>query len=181
MVYRLLLCLVMVVSAVSANAAEPNRKGAYIGIGAGASVYEDDGAFGYFDDEDRSLNVFAGYKFLPWFAVEVRRNDFGSFALFGDDLDVTATAIHAVGIIPFGNSGWEMFGHLGYGTIDQQITGSRSFDESVVGGGIGGRFHVTRNIALSISTDVYVWEDESFSGTYDTSVGATQFSVSVTF
>ena len=168
-----------------ANAAEPPPNGPYFGGGVGASTYDDDGAFlGLsFDDSDSSLQLFGGYKFFKHFAVEGRYQDFGTFTLTGFNrvnFDVTALSAHAVGIVPFGTSGWELFGHLGIGVISQD---AESFDDDVsaAAGGIGVRWYPTRNFSLSAQTDVLVWEDDSIGPTLDISVGATQIAVQYIF
>jgi hypothetical protein len=169
----------------AAYAAEPPEKGAYIGAGAGSSTYDDDGAFiGLsFDDTDTSLMLFGGYKFLKHLAVEGRYQTYGSFTVSDVntvDLDVAALSVHAVGIVPFGTSGWELFGHLGLGIVSQDV-GSFSDDVTAVGGGLGVRWYVAPNFALSAQTDVFVWEDDSLGSTLDVSAGATQLTVQYVF
>ncbi len=169
----------------AAYAAEPPANGPYFGGGVGASVYDDDGAFiGLsFDDTDTSLQLFGGYKFFKHFAVEARYQDFGSFTLSDIqtvNIDVSALSVHAVGIIPFGTSGWEMFGQLGFGTVSQDAAGFDD-DAGAVAGGIGVRWYATQNFALTAQTDVLVWEDDSLGPTLDISVGATQLAVQYIF
>ena len=92
----------------SAAFAEPAKeRGGYIGGGLAATTFDDGGAFAGldFDDSDSGSGIFGGYKFFKHMAVEARYNDFGTFTLEGFGVDVSSLSIHAVGIIPFGNSG----------------------------------------------------------------------------
>ncbi len=163
----------------AANAAEPKERGFYIGAAGGQSIYDEDGAFGSFgDDEDNMYQVHAGYKILKYLAVEARYVDMGSFSVGFDDIDISATSIHVVGIIPFGASGWELFGQLGFGDVSVDVLGLGDFDENAATGGIGVRYNATQNFSIGIQTDVYVWEEAS---TYDLSVGGTQLSVQFIF
>ena len=163
----------------TANAAEPKKSGFYIGAAGGQSIYDEDGAFGSFgDDEDNVFQVHAGYKILKYLAVEARYVDMGSFSIGFDAIDISATSIHVVGIIPFGTSGWELFGQLGVGDVNIDVRGFGDFDESATAGGIGVRYNATQNFSIGIQTDVYVWEEAS---TYNMSVGGTQLSVQFIF
>ena len=178
----LLVCLTTCICS-AANAVEPKEKGFYVGAAGGVSLYDDDGAFGAsgFDDEDNVLQLHAGYKFLPYVAVEARYVDLGSYSLgfFDSNVDFKATSIHAVGMYPFGASGWEIFGQFGFGSLDIEVDGVVGIDDGgVVGGGIGVRFHPNQALSIGIQTDVYVWED---SGLYDMGVGGTQLSINFIF
>ena len=163
----------------AASAAEPKARGFYIGGAGGISIYDEDGAFGNFgDDEDNMYQVHAGYKILKYLAIEARYVDFGSFSVGFDDFDISAKSIHVVGIIPFGTSGWELFGQLGVGDVNIDVRGFSDFDESATAGGIGVRYHATQNFSIGVQTDVYVWEVAS---TFNLSVGGTQLSVQFNF
>ena len=96
----------------SAAFAEPSKeRGAYLGAGFAGTTFDDDGAFAglNFDDSDSGFALFGGYKFLKYLAVEGRYNNFGTFTLEGAGVDVTSLSVHAVGIIPFGTSGWVLW------------------------------------------------------------------------
>jgi hypothetical protein len=178
----ILVCVLLVFCSV-VNAGESKAKGAYIGGALGVSIFDDGGAFAFsnFDDKDKSLQVHGGYKIFKHLAVEARYVDFGTFSLQPIDFDVTAISIHVVGIIPFGESGWELFGQLGLGTVTFDITGSGDEDQSAGAGGIGVRYSPTRNFSLSIQTDVYVWEDDSLGPVFDMGVGGTQLALQYIF
>ena len=166
-----------------AVADQSKSRGAFIGGGLGISTFDDGGAFAgsSFDDEDSSFQIYGGYKFLPYFALEGRYVDLGTFTVNTLDIDVTAASIHAVGIVPFGESGWELFGQLGLGVVNFDLTGLGDEDEEVFAGGIGVRFSPTSNFSLAIQTDVYVWEDNSLGPVYDLAVGGTQLTIQYIF
>jgi opacity protein-like surface antigen len=168
--------------AIPANAAEPQERGAYIGAGFGSSLFEDDGAFfGLdFDDSDQSIQVHAGYRFFRHFAVEGRYTDYGTFALQFVELDARAISAHAVGIIPFGASGWELFGQLGVGSLKVDFLGTDE-TQTTFAGGIGVRYFPTSTLSLGVQTDVHVWEDDSLGDTYIPGMGATQLVVQLNF
>lgn len=154
---------------VTAPAAEPEARGFYVGVMGGRTEFDDDGICGEWSDEcsesDSGYGVFAGYKVVKYFAVEARYSDFGIF-------DATAFSAHAVGIIPFGASGWEVFGQIGLGTLDDYET------ETVGSAGLGVRFHPTPNLAFSLQTDAYVWEEFE---DYYPGYGATQVAIHYLF
>ncbi len=168
-----------------ATAEESKPRGGYIGGGIGISTFDDDGAFAgsSFDDVDSSSQFYFGYKILKHLAVEARYVDFGAFSVVSIPFDVSAISIHAVGIMPFGASGWELFGQLGFGVVDFDFTGFGlgGEDEDVFAGGIGVRFSTTQNFSLAIQTDVYVWEDNSLGSIYYLAVGGTQLTFQYIF
>ena len=161
-------------------AAEPSKeKGFYLVAAGGQSVYDEGGSFGNFgDDTDTSRHFAAGYKFLKYFAIEARYADFGTFEVDFADFDVDATSIHAVGIVPFGQSGWEFFGQLGWGTVSRKLAGFNSFDDSAMAGGIGFRWYPMPQLAIAVQTDVFVWDDNN---DWESSVGSNQFSIQFIF
>jgi Outer membrane protein beta-barrel domain len=153
------------------GAAEPNTPGFYVGAMAGVTEFDDDGLFGgaRYDDSDSGYAIFGGYKILKYLAVEVRLSDLG--------FDTTGVSGHVVGIIPFGKSGWEIFGQLGIGSVDIE-----DWDTKTVGSaGIGVRYYPTVHLGLSVQTDAYVFEEDDFGSSHDPSYGATQFGVHYLF
>jgi len=180
--YRSILVAIAMTAAASSAMAEPSQERGFYLVGAGGrSVFDEGGLFDNFaDDEDNSLHLAAGYKIFRYLSVEARYVDFGTFNVFLDEVDVSTASIHAVGIVPFGQSGWEFFGQLGLGSVrlnydfDDFLDGS----ESTVSGGIGFRWHPAPQVAIGIQTDAYVWDKNNEWGS---SVGATQLSVQVIF
>ena len=193
MARKLMLACVLLVVCGNATAEGAKQKGGYIGGAYGESSFDDDGAFAgfVFDDEDNAYQIHGGYKFMKYLAIEVRYVDFGTFTL-GDiitpdavDLDTTAVSVHAVGIIPFGESGWELFGQLGLGVVTYDVTNilgaAEDGEEAAFAGGLGVRFSPSPKFSLAIQTDVYVWEDTSLGPVYDLAVGSTQLSIQYIF
>lgn len=174
---------VLAVAFTSVHAAEPLERGGYIGGGIGTSVFDDDGAFSGFsqDDSDSTLILFGGYKFFEYLSVEGRYSNFGSFDVGGADFDVSALSVHAVGTVPFGTSGWELYGQLGLGTVNFDFGSFGDEDESAVAGGIGVRYSPSRNFSIGVQTDVFVWEDNSIGPTYDMGVGGTVLTARMIF
>ena len=112
-----------------------------------------------FDDSDVGYQVYGGYRFTRFFALEGRLTSLGSFRrdlrtdgnvnvrITGDSVvnvpfvqtgrasyHFTAITINALGIYPFGGSGFDIYGQLGAGAvradvnIDQQITATGGGD-----------------------------------------------------
>lgn len=183
MIRKLAVFALLLTFAGAASAVAPKDNGAYVGAGIGVSMFDDDGAFSgfQFDDSDTLIQLYGGYKFFKYFAVEGRYTDYGTFKVFGEGFDVTALSAHAVGIIPFGESGWELFGQLGFASVDLEVPFGGSETESAVSAGIGVRFNFSPNMGIAIQTDAHVWEDDSIGTSYDLSVGGTQVTFQYTF
>ena len=185
MVRKVILGLALLGFCGFAVAEESKASGGYVGGAFGFTVFDDGGAFAGLglDDSDTSLQISGGYKILKHLAVEARYVDLGSYPIqaLGANLDATAMSVHAVGIIPFGDSGWELFGQLGLGSLTVKASGFTDIDEDVFAGGVGVRFSPTENFSFAVQTDVYVWEDDSSGFIYDMSVGSTQVSAQYIF
>jgi opacity protein-like surface antigen len=183
---QVILCICVLVLATStASAREVNGNGAYVGGAAGFAYLDDDDAFSglNFDNSDVSLEIFGGYKIFRYFAVEARLTHLGSYRLESTEIDTKAYSLHAVGIVPFGESGWELFGQLGLGRINLDAGGIDDEDETAGSAGIGMRFTPDRNKNLSIAfrIDAYAWEDDSFDQNLDVSIITTKFALQYNF
>ena len=147
-------------------AVEPLSEGFYIGGSLGVSDLDDDDFYdddNYgLDDDDVVFGVFGGYKFNPYFALEGRYTDFGSFETtdrptgYENDLDIDALSVHAVGIYPFGSSGWSIFGQAGVA----RIGGDDLDTETGYSVGVGVSYNTTENWSFALQGDVYAWEDD---------------------
>jgi hypothetical protein len=158
--HRLAIALVAVALLSTAGAAHAQPPlGPYIGAGVGASnvtVEEDDDYYCcyYYDgydyeegEEDVGFSVHAGWRFMPYFALEVGYLDAGApewderFVYVRDlddvfdtfvELDAQAAQLSALGILPFGNI-WEAYVRLGaaywWADADQLLV--RDFDGAV--------------------------------------------------
>jgi hypothetical protein len=180
---KILLGLVVLALSGAAFAEPAKERGAYLGAGFAATMFDDDGAFAGldFDDSDSGVGLFGGYKFLRYFAVEARYNNFGTFALEGLGVDVTSLSVHAVGIIPFGTSGWELFGQLGLGTVTFDLGMGSEEDEGVGSAGLGVRFSWSGNFAVAAQLDAYAYEDTSLGTAYDVGVTSSMISFQYIF
>lgn len=154
-----------------ASAAEPPAHGFYVGAMGGVSQFDDDGMFGgmNYDDSDTGYGAYGGYKFLKYLAVEARIADVG--------FNATALSGHVEGIIPFGQSGWELFGQIGIASLDTDFWGTKSAGSA----GIGVRFYPTPNLGLAVQTDAYVFEVNDYGRSRNPSYGTTQFAIHYLF
>lgn len=176
-----LIILALIAVAGSAVAEPSKEKGFYLVGAVGESIYDEGGSFGDFgDDEDQMMHIAMGYKILKYLSVEARYTDFGTFEVFFDKFDVTATSVHVLGIVPFGQSGWEFFGGLGLGSVELDFDFDNFLDstETTYSAGLGFRWYPTPKVAIGIQTDAYVWDDND---DYGSSVGGTQLSFQVIF
>ena len=181
---HILLATVLLCFASSIAFAGPAKeRGGFVGGSLGSTEFDDGGAFAGFDqdDSDSGFSVFGGYKFLKHLAVEARYTDFGTFTVAGIPLDASVASVHAVGIIPFGSSGWELFGQLGLGTLDVSLPGETTDNEAVGSAGLGLRFSATENFSIALQMDAYAYEDTSLGVSYDVGFTATSVSLQVIF
>jgi hypothetical protein len=167
----------LALSCVASNAlaAEPLSRGFYVGAMVGGAQLDDDGAFRglSFDDSDVGYGVFGGYKILKYLAVEARILNLGSYRVETEKVDVTAYSAHVVGIIPFGTSGWEMFGQLGFGNAKFD-TGYGDDKNTVGSAGLGARYYPSPHFGISLQIDAYAYEEDIFGEKYDIGVVTTQ-------
>lgn len=183
MMQRVLLASVLLLVSGAASAGAVNERGAYIGGALGITEFDDDGGFTglAFDDSDTSFQLYGGYKFFKYFAVEGRLISTGSYTLETTEIDTFAYTVNAVGIIPFGTSGWELFGQLGIGSINLDVSGIADEDETIGSAGLGVRFTPTQSVSIALQIDAYAWEDDSLGPTFDLSIVTTQVAVQYNF
>jgi hypothetical protein len=191
---------------VSGVYAEPlKEKGGYIGAAYGVTQFEDDGArefFGAFDldDSGQAWQIYGGYRFFKYFAVEGRYTDFGDYTAndnFGFGLEVedqySALTVHAIGIYPFGQSGFDIYGQLGVGAIfyeaEYRETGFPSFSEDDTGGtfsaGVGVRYTPPsfQHLTIQLAADIYAFETEDvvLDETYNQSLSMVKLGIQYNF
>jgi len=183
MIRKAISVLALVVASSSAHASGPLEQGGYIGGGIGASRFDDSFFIVDFDrdDSDSATMLYAGYKFSRYLSLEGRYSDFGTFPLAGTAADISALSVHAVGTVPFGSSGWELYGQLGYGSVNFDFFSFAAEDESALAGGIGLRFRPSQNFSIGVQADVFVWDDNLFGPAYDSGVGSTTVTASIYF
>jgi OOP family OmpA-OmpF porin len=163
-------------SANAQRAAEPVT-GFYLGAALGASSYKIDSgglanvgfAIGSKDDSDWALNLNAGYKITRNWAVEIGYVNLGSFGASGTfgaapasvSADVTGWNISAFGTLPL-NEMFSVYGKFGYFRSEASASASvagalarGTSRQNDITAGIGGRFHMTRNVSLLIEANYY--------------------------
>jgi hypothetical protein len=184
----LIACAILYVSG-TAIAAEQQARGFYIGGMAGATSFEDDGLFnGYgLDDSGVGYAAFGGYKFFRYLAVEGRLSYLGSYSVKDtytgqkEDFDASAISAHVVGIIPFGKSGWELFGQLGIGSVKLDADCCGNDNQTVGSAGLGVRFFPNPHLGISLQTDAFAYEEDSYYKTYDLGIVETQLAIQYIF
>jgi hypothetical protein len=142
---RAILAACLLLAGAGALAEAPDSRGFYVGGMAGATTFDDDGVFsGYrLDDSDVGFALFGGYKFFRYLAVEARLSDLGSYSVQDPfnggraDFDAAAISAHVVGIIPFGTSGWELFGQLGIASLRLDADCCGDDDQAAGNAGLG--------------------------------------------
>ena len=183
MLKKTLLVTTLLIAFGAAQAAEPKSHGAYIGGGVGTSLFNDGDAFAGFtrDDTDTYTMLFAGFKAFKYLAIEGRYSDFGRFAIDGASFDVTSVSAHLVGTVPFGDSGWELYGQLGLGTLEFDAGFGVDDDQSATAGGIGLRYSPSPNVSIGIQADALVWEDDFLGPDYDLGIIGTSLTARIIF
>ncbi len=189
---RLLLssaCAVMLFAG-TAGAVEVKQNGAYAGVALGTTsldnnTFDDLGRIPgvQTDDDDTGFQLWGGYKFFNWFAVEGRLAGLGEYtsearegAAFAN-LKAEAAALtgNAVFILPFGQSGWELYGQVGLGIVSYDLSLSTNAfgpvvsededgTEAVGTAGAGVRWTPIPALTLSLGLDAWATEieDEDF-------------------
>ena len=129
--------------------------GFYVGAGVGqfGIEIEDEELGEVFDEEDTSMKIFGGWRFNPYFAVELAYIDFGApeqdFDFGGGDVlnvetEVTGFEPSLVATLPLGI--FELFAKVGYVFYDFEVTVSAdgesiseddSDEDLSFGGGVG--------------------------------------------
>lgn len=132
------------------------------------------------DEWEVRYAVFGGYKILKYLAVEARIPNLGSYRVETEKVDVTAYSAHVIGIIPFGTSGWEVFGQLGLGNANFEF-GYGDDNNAVGSAGLGVRFYPNPHFGISLQIDAYAYEEDVFGDTYDIGVVTTQAAVHYLF
>jgi len=179
----ILIIFALLLTTSAASARDVIDKGAYLGGSVGVTNFDDDSIFDGldFDDSDTSFEVYGGYKFMKYFAVEARLMSLGSYQVEFIDVDSWAVSIHAVGIIPLGQSNWDLFGQLGLGRINLDAGNIGDDDGNVASAGIGIRFTPTKSVSISLALDGYAWEADAFGQSFDVSISTTKLAVQYNF
>jgi OOP family OmpA-OmpF porin len=183
--------IVAMLTAGIASAVEVKEKGAYIGGAIGVTEVDDDNLsdlvnFGFsVDKKDTGYQLWGGYKFLKWFAVEGRYSYLGEYTAteggIGVKEDAAALTANAVFILPLGGSSWELYGQVGLGVLSYETsqTGFADTDgtETVGSAGLGVRWTPAPPVTISLGVDA--WSAEVNSS--DISVGMTRLGLQYNF
>ena len=145
-------------------------------------------------DRTTSRTTSDGYRLLKYFALEARSSDMGQYTPgTGSNVvktDFAALTGNAVGILPFGDSGFELYGHFGAGMIARQ--GNTAFpvpedhENGTVGtAGLGLRYTSSNFNALSFSAgyDTFMFQaaDNYSEKSYGQSVNMTKLGLQYHF
>jgi hypothetical protein len=184
-------------STVIAAYAEPiKERGGYIGGAIGASNFDDDDIYGGFadlDDDSTAYQLYGGYRFMKYFALEGRLTSLGEFEYSGnfdaatEDWQFGALTVNALGIYPFGDSGFDIYGQLGVGIITVEIDTNYGFDDDDSGStftaGAGVRYTPPRFQAMTfgLGYDVYAFENEVFSESLDQTISMAKLNIQYNF
>lgn len=141
----------------------------YVGFGAGVGNLNKSGqdltglANAQIDDTDTTYTVRGGYRFNPYFALELGYYDLGQYAFSNNDgvVPITGSAkaksygISMVGILPMNQ--FDLYGRLGWEESEikanansASFTASESDRQSGATYGIGGRWNMNRNVGLFV-------------------------------
>ncbi len=144
------------------------------------------------DTGDHQAN--GGYRLFKYFALESRSSSLGQYkpGTSGDLVKTEFAALtgNAVGILPFGTSGFELYGHFGAGMISREANSAFPVPEdnenSAVGtAGLGLRFISSNFNALTFSAgyDTFLFQAaDNYSGrSNDQSVSMTRLGLQYSF
>lgn len=176
----LLVAIAALSTAISASA-DARDAGFYVGVDAGQSTLDVDksdldtailwavdqsgfsviSATSDLDDSDTTYSVFAGYRFLPYLAVELSWLDVGKASYnatgtitdgfstadieIGADAEVSGPALSVLGIYPF-NEHWEVFGRAGVMFAETELSAGVPIP------GLG-----TFSDSISADTEEFLW------------------------
>lgn len=120
---NLIICLTLAFSSTMAFADRTSsRAGWFAGGGVGSGEYDTDESL---DSSATTLTAFGGYRFNRYLAVQGNVVDLGSYE--GDNsvlrsVDLFAISATANGILPLGDSGFELYGRAGIAILEYTQT-----------------------------------------------------------
>jgi OmpA-OmpF porin, OOP family len=153
----------------TASAADTDP-GFYIGAGIGEATVEIDDLG--FDESDTAFKLFGGYRFNPYFGIELAYFDGGTAAETSADflvpIEIESTGVNLSGIVtaPFGEN-FTLFGKLGYASIDfegaanvlgQQISLGDETEEEL-SFGAGAAYAINENFSLRAEYEAFDLDD----------------------
>ena len=149
------------------------------------------------DESGQAWQVYGGYRFMKYFAVEGRYTDFGDYTtdikIYGEKVgditaDFSALSVHGIGILPMGGSGFDFYGQLGFGLISYEGK-TQGYDESddatTFSLGVGARYTPpsVQAMTVQLAYDIYMFQvEEEFTGdTYDQSLSMVKLGIQYNF
>ncbi len=118
----------------TAAIAGPNSSGAYVGLGFGNTVNDDDNFVSQqittssFDDADSGLTLYGGYQFNDIVAVELSFSDYGKFeAQDGFAEEPTSVSVSANVGYSFLDGQLRPFGVMGFGFVNMNYSNLPSY------------------------------------------------------
>jgi len=145
--------------------AEIKEKSGYVGASLGYAGYDKGGFDGYGKDKDGvSYGIFGGYRFNKYFALEGRYTYLGKYDLVapginGEKTEATYSIVsaNAVGLLPLGDSNWELMGQAGIGNGRYKFSGGESANGRDVAYtlGVGVRWHIVPAFTVQLAADAY--------------------------
>lgn len=181
---------VLCLSSGLALAGEADKRGAYIGGALGTTDFNDDGVlYGLtYDNQDSGAELWGGYRFFRWFAVEGKYAYLGQYTISNGFESANAKAyaltVNAVFILPFGQSDWDMYGQLGFGSLAYNFNSSYGTNDGSQGAataGLGIRWTPTVPMTLSLGIDAYAWQEDGYYQSYSPSITITRLGIQYNF
>jgi OOP family OmpA-OmpF porin len=125
------------------------------------------------DDSDSGFKIYGGFQFNKHLGAEVGYVDFGKASISGSlsgipftgNIDVTAFTFAGVGTLPL-NESFALFGKVGLWTWDATANvsalgsaGSADDSGTDVFFGVGARYNLNKNFALTLEVEMYDSDD----------------------
>ena len=185
------------VATVYGHAESPTGEGSYAGVSLETTTYLSDAQDKNEQkarEADRGNPIHGGYRLLRYFALEGLISDLGGYKL-GNGRDLVNTEFaaftgNAVGILPFGDSGFELYGRMGAGMVSRQSDPSFPVPEdnensTVSTLGLGLRFSPVHwdAVTLTAGYDTYMFQvaDSYSDSSYDRKVSLAKLGLQYQF
>jgi len=118
------------------------------------------------DDKDTALQVFGGYRFNKYFAIEGKLANLGEYTISDccDNIRIKgrAASVDAALIIPFGNAPLDLQAQIGLAVASVDVTSNFSTDEdsSKTGGhaGLALRWHASDAVIARVGVESWVFD-----------------------
>ena len=143
----------MASSAYAQNYTNRNDTGPYIGANYG--MYKSRGD--EFEDDNDYYEFIAGYRFIPFFGIEVNYADFGRYGGDVASAELDGWGIAAVGFLPLTDS-FNIYAKAGqfFSNVDVRLAGFQDdFDDEQIFYGVGVNFVVADPLSISVEYNRY--------------------------